>query len=116
VIVSLCMTCNKPAEEVDEYQRMAAELMAHIVAGVSLLRVANLNAAQRKNTLPPGLTDWKGDAGALLDDGNDYREKVKEINRSSIHRDCDFWKITYRRVTSLCVELDFMRTLVRGIS
>ena len=107
MITTLCISCNKPAPEFDAYQELAAELLSQIAAGITLIRIANQRIAAKIKDLPHDAEDWMKAAEEILHRGNDYREMVAEA--TIVHQDCDAWKVTYRRMTALCVDLDFER-------
>jgi hypothetical protein len=111
---SLCPSCNAPYGPLyDQYEDLAHELLSAMAEGITLLRLANEIQSQRRKELPRGLTEWKLRANKDLHLGNDYREERDRTKTP--HDDCDAFKITFRRVSALCRDLDFLLRLVRGI-
>lgn len=109
MITTLCISCNRPAPEFDRYQEIAADVLSQIAAGVTIIRlVSQGNDAQRKS-IPERASLWASAAKDILHHGNDLREQFTETNNVSVHSDCTGWKVVFRRVNALLLELDFMR-------
>jgi hypothetical protein len=107
--VSLCISCNRPAEEFDAYEALTAHLMSQIAAGVSIIRSISTGNESQKGSAINSAAIWVVDAARLIGEATDYREMIADIDSRSIHAQCAAWKITYRRVNALAVDIDFMR-------
>jgi hypothetical protein len=106
--LTLCLTCNAPAPEIDEFQALCQQLMSRAIGGLTMIRLNNQRNgySDRRKVI-----DWDLEARGDLLVANDFIE----VKTGGQHHDCASWKVTYRRVRALCIELDFMRSLVRGI-
>lgn len=109
MITTLCISCNRPAPEFDQYQELAAHLMSQIASGVTIIRQISQGVDAHKKSAIGRAADWVEHAEKLIHEATDYREMVSEVGSSSIHSGCDSWKQTHRRVNSLAIDLDFMR-------
>lgn len=111
---TLCISCNAPAPEFDDYQALSAEVMSTITQAVTIIRITNEGSDAGKKRLPETAATWMDRAMADLHRGNDLREIFADTNRSTVHRECDAWKVTYRRLNALLVELDYVRRSLIG--
>lgn len=107
---TLCISCNRPAPEFDRYKDLAHTLLSVMASGITLMRMSQ----ESPRETPRGLTQWKTEANATIHLGNDFRDEVNQ--NATVHRDCDAWKITTRRINALCRDLHFELRLVRGIA
>lgn len=112
---TLCPSCNAPAPEYDKYQDLAHEVLSTIAAGVTIMRLTNEGSDAAKAQLGERSHKWIERATDDLHRGNDMRESFADENSRSVHRECDAWKITQRRLNALLMELDYVRRIVRQL-
>lgn len=115
MLTTLCLSCNAPAPQFDAYQELSAEILSVIASGVTIVRMTNEGTDLQKKGLPDRSSIWMDRAVAALHRGNDMRELFAEVNRTNPHAECDAWKITYRRLNGLLVELDYLRRGLIGV-
>lgn len=109
MITTLCISCNRPAPEFDQYQELAASMMSQIASGVTIIRMISQGIASQKKSAIERAVDWVEHAEKLIHEASDYREQIPMINMETIHDGCDAWRLTHRRVNALAIDLDFMR-------
>lgn len=109
MIVTLCTNCNRPAPQYDEYQWLVQNLLVHIAAGVTIIRIISWDLAAKK-TIPTVASDWVDSALDHIHEGNDLKEKLNQgSEEQALHSSCPEWKQMTRRMNTLLSDLDFMR-------